>query len=143
MDKTDKNEYDVQAAAAILGIEEEKLKQMISRGEVEARDENGAKWVSKATIAKLFDKVSNDQDDPAKATVIEKTPATKRISKIPKKTRLPKGAISLEEEFIAKDDPRPTRKPRSMRPRKSSLSFIGAKKRSISGSGTCSATSKS
>jgi len=106
MDKVDKNEYDIQAAAAILGIDEDKLKQMITRGEVEARDENGVKWISKSTIAKLFDKVSNDQDDPGAAKVIEKTPAAKKIPKIPKKSRMPRGAISLEEEYIGANDPK-------------------------------------
>ena len=101
----DKNEYDLPAAATILGVEESKLQQMVDRGEVEARDENGKKMISKATIAKLFGNISNEQDDPEKAKVIEKTPTSKK-TKLPKKTRLPKGAISLDEEFISADDPK-------------------------------------
>jgi hypothetical protein len=98
----DRNEYELPAAAAILGVDPEKLSQMIQRGEVEARDENGIKWISKATIAKLFDRVSNDQDDPEKAKVLEKVKKPKLV----KKTRLPKGAITLEPEPILADDPK-------------------------------------
>jgi len=101
MEKRD-NEYELPAAAAILGVSIDKLQQLIQRGEVEAIDYNGTKTISKKTIAELFGKISETQDEPEAAKVKENVPADKK--KRSKKTTLPKGAISLEDEPIAEND---------------------------------------
>lgn len=98
--------YPVEAAAALLGISVERMQKLIDQNLVDVVEHENAVMVPKTEIARLFDKVTDDDEDPNKASVKEKSPGSVQYSSKMADEGDPNLIVVKDEELINLHDQR-------------------------------------